>query len=138
MNLPTIAVQYHYILHVSIRLCSRLKYLVGLDTIALSTIDREGNTALQHACRGAEYETISLLLDSLMPYQYYPNGALTRSFESIIYGKSIQWKKREQRMHEVHLSASASLPGDCDDVGTNRGGFCFASVSTPTISMYTS
>ena len=54
-----------------------------------------------------------------MPYQY-PNGALIRSFESIHSGKSIQWKKREQRIHEVHLSASAGLPGDCDDVGESN------------------
>ena len=74
---------------------------------------------------------------SLMPYQY-PNGALTRSFESIFSGKPIQWKKREQIIHEVRLSASAGLPGDYDDVGTNRGGFCFASLSMPTISMHTS
>ena len=55
----------------------------------------------------------------MIPYQY-PNGALARSFKSIFSGKSIQWKKREQRIHEVRLSASAGLPGDFDDVGESN------------------
>ncbi len=38
-------------------------YLVGLDSDTLTAVDRGGNTALHHACRGAKYDTISLLLE---------------------------------------------------------------------------
>ena len=38
-------------------------YIISLANITTYTIDREGNTALHYACRGAKYETISLLLD---------------------------------------------------------------------------
>jgi ankyrin repeat protein len=36
--------------------------LVGLDSDTLTIVDKEGNTALHHACRGAKYDTIALLL----------------------------------------------------------------------------
>ena len=38
-------------------------YLVGLDSDTLTAVDRGGNTALHYACRGAKYDTISLLLE---------------------------------------------------------------------------
>ncbi len=42
-----------------------IRFLVGLDTdtSTLEVVDRESNTALHLACRGARHETISLLLD---------------------------------------------------------------------------
>ncbi len=42
---------------------SVVKYLIGLDSSTLDAIDRQGNTALHHACRGAKYQTIALLFD---------------------------------------------------------------------------
>mmetsp|Transcript_31364 Transcript_31364/g.53138 ORF Transcript_31364/g.53138 Transcript_31364/m.53138 type:complete len:144 (+) Transcript_31364:1253-1684(+) len=42
---------------------SVVQYLVGLDTSILDAIDRQGNTALHYACRGAKYENIALLLE---------------------------------------------------------------------------
>eukprot|EP00984_Skeletonema_dohrnii_P034578 scaffold33595_cov95-Skeletonema_dohrnii-CCMP3373.AAC.3 len=41
-----------------------IQYLVGLDTTTLDAVDREGNTALHYACRGAKYETITMLLET--------------------------------------------------------------------------
>ena len=40
-----------------------VRYLIGLDTTSLGATDREGNTALHYACRGAKYQTIALLLE---------------------------------------------------------------------------
>ena len=40
-----------------------IQYLVELDTTTLGTVDRDGNTALHYACRGAKYDTIALLLE---------------------------------------------------------------------------
>jgi len=40
-----------------------IHYLVELDTTTLETVDRDGNTALHYACHGANYDTISLLLE---------------------------------------------------------------------------
>jgi ankyrin repeat protein len=42
---------------------SVFQYLVELDTTTLKTVDRDGNTALHYACRGANYDTIALLLE---------------------------------------------------------------------------
>ena len=39
-----------------------VQYLVEHDTTTLDAMDRNGNTALHYACRGAKYETIALLL----------------------------------------------------------------------------
>ena len=41
-----------------------VRYFVGLDVTTLRAVDREGNTALHHACRGAKYDTIALLLEN--------------------------------------------------------------------------
>ena len=41
-----------------------IQYLLSLDTTTLDAVDREGNTALHYACRGAKYETITMLLDT--------------------------------------------------------------------------
>jgi ankyrin repeat protein len=38
-------------------------YLIGLDPNTLTAMDRGGNTALHLACRGAKYDTITLLLE---------------------------------------------------------------------------
>jgi len=43
------------------------QYLVELDTTTLKTVDRDGNTALHYACRGANYDTIALLLEKYEP-----------------------------------------------------------------------
>ena len=40
-----------------------MEYLVGLDTTTLDIMDKKGNTALHYACRGAKYETITILLE---------------------------------------------------------------------------
>ena len=42
---------------------SVVEYLIELDTTTLDTVDREGNTALHYACRGAKHNTIGLLLE---------------------------------------------------------------------------
>ena len=42
---------------------SVIQYLIRLDTSTLDAVDREGNTAFHYACRGAKYDTISLLLE---------------------------------------------------------------------------
>ena len=39
-----------------------IQYLLELDASTLGTVDREGNTALHYACRGAKYDIIALLL----------------------------------------------------------------------------
>eukprot|EP00985_Skeletonema_marinoi_P019971 scaffold11644_cov124-Skeletonema_marinoi.AAC.2 len=39
-----------------------LHYLIGLDATTLDAVDHDNNTALHYACRGAKYETITLLL----------------------------------------------------------------------------
>mmetsp|Transcript_22145 Transcript_22145/g.34761 ORF Transcript_22145/g.34761 Transcript_22145/m.34761 type:complete len:517 (-) Transcript_22145:181-1731(-) len=51
-----IACQHHYS-------ASVIQYLIGLDTTTLDAADRGENTALHYACRGAQYKTISMLLD---------------------------------------------------------------------------
>jgi hypothetical protein len=40
-----------------------VEYLIELDTTTLDTVDREGNTVLHHACRGANHNAIALLLE---------------------------------------------------------------------------
>ena len=40
-----------------------MEYLVELDRKTLDVMDIDNNTALHHACRGAKYDTIALLLD---------------------------------------------------------------------------
>jgi len=37
--------------------------LIGLDATTLDAVDHDNNTALHYACRGAKYETITLLLE---------------------------------------------------------------------------
>jgi ankyrin repeat protein len=52
-------------LHVAIQhhdSTKKVDYLVGLDPNTLTAVDRGGNTALHHACRGAKYDIIALLL----------------------------------------------------------------------------
>jgi ankyrin repeat protein len=39
------------------------RYLINRDSLALEAVDRQGNTVLHHACRGAKYGTIALLLE---------------------------------------------------------------------------
>jgi ankyrin repeat protein len=51
-----VAIQHHYSTKV-------VDYLIGLDPNTLTAVDREGNTALHLACRGAKYDTITLLLE---------------------------------------------------------------------------
>eukprot|EP00984_Skeletonema_dohrnii_P013471 scaffold5584_cov97-Skeletonema_dohrnii-CCMP3373.AAC.2 len=41
-----------------------LHFLVELDTTALDAVDMGGNTALHYACRGANYETIAMLMEN--------------------------------------------------------------------------
>jgi ankyrin repeat protein len=53
-------------LHLAIQHCDSTKvvdYLVGLGSDTLTAVDTKGNTALHHACRGAKYDMISLLLE---------------------------------------------------------------------------
>ncbi len=50
------ACQYH-------ESASVVDYLIGLDSIAFRATDFEHNTALHFACRGAKYDTITLLLE---------------------------------------------------------------------------
>jgi len=53
-------------LHVAIQHHDSTKmvdYLIGLDPNTLTAMDRGGNTALHLACRGAKYDTITLLLE---------------------------------------------------------------------------
>ena len=42
---------------------SVVQYLIELDTTTLEAVDEENNTALHYACRGAKFETITLLLE---------------------------------------------------------------------------
>ena len=42
---------------------SVIQYLLSLDATILDAVDRQWNTALHHACRGAKYETIAMLLE---------------------------------------------------------------------------
>jgi ankyrin repeat protein len=51
-----IACQYH-------ESASVVEYLIGLDPNTLTAVDEERNTALHHACRGANYDIIALLLE---------------------------------------------------------------------------
>jgi len=39
-----------------------IQYLLSLDAATLDAVDIEGCTALHYACRGAKYETITMLL----------------------------------------------------------------------------
>jgi ankyrin repeat protein len=41
-----------------------VEYLINLNEVTLTTADREGNTALHHACIGANNAMIALLLDN--------------------------------------------------------------------------
>jgi len=50
------ACQHHESSHV-------VQYLVEQDTTALDAVDMGGNTALHYACRGANYETIAMLME---------------------------------------------------------------------------
>jgi ankyrin repeat protein len=53
-------------LHVAVQCHNSTKvvdYLVGLDSDTLTAVDGGGNTALHLACRGAKYDTITLLLE---------------------------------------------------------------------------
>ena len=40
-----------------------VRYLIGLDTTTVGTVDRDGNSALHYACLGAKYDTIAKLLE---------------------------------------------------------------------------
>ena len=40
-----------------------VEYLIGLNRVTLTTVDGEGNTALHHACIGANHAIVALLLD---------------------------------------------------------------------------
>ena len=40
-----------------------VEYLIGLGEDTLDAMDKEGNTALHYACRGAKHATITLLLE---------------------------------------------------------------------------
>ena len=51
-----IACQYH-------DSASIVQYLLSLDGATLNVVDRQGNTALHYACRGAKHDTIALLLE---------------------------------------------------------------------------
>lgn len=42
---------------------SVVDYLLDADSNTFDSVDREGNTALHYACRGAKYDTITLLLE---------------------------------------------------------------------------
>jgi len=42
---------------------SVVQYLISRDSLALEAVDRQGNTVLHYACRGAKYGTIALLLE---------------------------------------------------------------------------
>ena len=41
-----------------------VEYLISLNEVTLTTVDGEGNTALHHACIGANHAMIALLLDN--------------------------------------------------------------------------
>jgi hypothetical protein len=51
-----IACQYH-------KSASVAEYLIVLDPNTLTAVDEDGNTALHYACRGANYDVITLLLE---------------------------------------------------------------------------
>ncbi len=51
-----VACQYH-------ESASVVEYLIGLDSSTLTAVDGEENTALHHACSGANYNIIALLLE---------------------------------------------------------------------------
>ena len=53
-------------------------YLVGLDSETLTAVDRMGNTALHHACRGAKYDTIALLLEKYGAVSVSQGNALNK------------------------------------------------------------
>ena len=40
-----------------------VQYLIDRDSLVLEAVDRQGNTVLHHACRGAKHGTITLLLE---------------------------------------------------------------------------
>ena len=40
-----------------------MRYLIDIDTFAHIAVDRDGNTALHYACRGAKYGTIASFLE---------------------------------------------------------------------------
>ena len=42
---------------------SVVQFMLNLGEVTLEAVDREGNTATHYACRGAKYDTISLLLE---------------------------------------------------------------------------
>jgi len=51
-----IACQHH-------KAASTIEYLIGINKFTLTTVDREWNTVLHFACRGANHAIIALLLD---------------------------------------------------------------------------
>ena len=68
---------------------SVVQYLVGLDPATLDALDREGNTALHYACRGAKHGTIARCWRSMMPHRCR-NGMLTASFPLICFGEAMR------------------------------------------------
>ncbi len=51
-----VACQHH-------KAASTIEYLIGINKFTLTTVDREWNTVLHFACRGANHAIIALLLD---------------------------------------------------------------------------
>ena len=51
-----VACQHH-------KAASTIEYLIGINKFTLTTVDREWNTVLHYACRGANHAIIALLLD---------------------------------------------------------------------------
>jgi ankyrin repeat protein len=71
-------------------------YLIGLDLDTLTAVDREGNTALHHACLKAEYNIITLLLGK--------------------YGAVSVSKRNVNNKLPIHLLLENDLAGFMEDV----------------------
>ncbi len=71
-------------------------YLIGLDSIAFRATDFEHNTALHFACRGAKYDTITLLLEK--------------------YGSISISKRNAHNKLPIHLLLESNEVSDRDDI----------------------
>ncbi len=73
---------------------SVVEYLVGLDTSTLNALDKTGNsnTAPHHACNGAKYETIAMLLEKYDAVSVSRSNIHNKLPVDLLFGKAMQGK----------------------------------------------
>ena len=95
-----------------------VQYLIGLDPSTLEAVDYENNTALHYACRGAQYETIALLLGKFDAVSVSRRNAQEKLPIEILWkSNEIVDRERIEYMESIFLLLKA-YPETVMNVGT--------------------